>query len=605
MIKISDLIAKIIAKNGIKHVFMVTGGGAMHLNDSFGGCKNLKCVSFHHEQACSIAAEGYARVNNELAVVNVTSGPGGINALNGVFGAWTDSIPMLIVSGQAKRATLMSQYNLTGLRQLGDQEVDIIRMVKDITKYSVCVNDPGSIRYHLEKAIHLAKNGRPGPCWIDVPVDVQGTLIEEEKLKGYDITEDEIKSNDKKIAEICIDVLRKIRNAERPVIIASTGIRLGGAIDIFEEVVSKLQIPVTTAWSHDVIYHDHPCYCGKQGSIGDRAGNFTVQNADLVLIIGSRMPIRQVSYNWENFAKGAYKIQIDIDEAELNKPTMNIDMPVHCDAKVFLNELSRQITQLESTQTKHSKWLKWCKERVKKYPVLLPKHMDRAKPLNPYFFLHTLQSFLNGNDIIVCGNATACIVTFQTSFIKKGQRLFSNSGCASMGYDLPAAIGASIAAPDKRVICVAGDGSFQMNIQELQTVIYNKLNVKIFVLNNGGYRSIQQTQQSFFNKQVGCGSESGLSFPDIKRVGAAYDLPTYKIDKIEFQSNLIEILNTLGPVICEVVLDPDQIFEPKLSSRKLEDGTMISAPLEDMYPFLDRKELCENMLTSEYNRVIG
>ncbi len=595
MIKVSDFIFRTLADVGVRHVFLVTGGGAMHLNDAIGREKRITYVCNHHEQASAIAAEGYARTAGNIGVVNVTTGPGGINALNGVFGAFTDSIPMLIISGQVKRETLLSSHNIPGLRQLGDQEVDIISMVRGITKYSVMVTDPNEIKYVLKKALTIATSGRPGPCWIDVPVDVQGSLIDELTLKDYDPKED-APSYIKNLPDLCKQVLDKIRTAERPSIIGSTGIRLAGAMDVFERVVNKLKIPVTTSWSHDIIESDHPCYCGKQGSIGDRGGNFTVQNSDLVLMVGSRMPIRQVSYNWENFARHAYKIQVDADEAELKKPTMNLDLPIHCDAKLFLEELERQIDKSDYQAKKFASWVKWCKERLLKYPVLQQKHQDPQNPLNPYYFIHTLQNNLTKDDVIVCGDATACIVTFQTSQIKKGQRLFSNSGSASMGFDLPAAIGASFAAPDKRIICMAGDGSIQMNIQELQTVVHHNLPIKIFVLNNDGYLSIKSTQKSFFGLSVGSSPESGVSFPDMVKIGNAYGLKTFRIEGVNFEKQLNEILETPGPVLCDVVLDVEQLFEPKLSSKKLPDGKMVSAPLEDMFPFLEKEELLSNLL---------
>ncbi|MFZ1806605.1 MAG: thiamine pyrophosphate-binding protein [Cyclobacteriaceae bacterium] len=595
MIKVSDFIFKTLADHGVKHVFLVTGGGAMHLNDALGRETRIKYVCNHNEQASSIAAEGYARVSGTLGVVNPTSGPGGINTLNGVFGAFTDSIPMLVISGQVKRETLLSSYKVPGLRQMGDQEVEIVPMVKGITKYAVMVTEPDSIKYHLLKAISIATTGRPGPCWIDVPVDVQGALIDEDNLRGYDAREDEPKYTDK-LPALCKTVLSKLSKSERPCIIASTGIRIAGAMDIFERVVNKLGIPITTAWSHDIIYSDHPLYCGKQGSIGDRAGNFTVQNSDLVLIIGSRMPIRQVSYNWENFAREAFKIQVDADEAELMKPTIKIDLPIHSDAKLFLEELERQLNEFDYQSSQFNWWVSWCKERVKNYPVLQAKHQDPNRPINPYYFLHSLQKNLTGNDVIVCGDATACIVTFQTSNIKKGQRLFSNSGCASMGFDLPAAIGAAFAAPEKRIICLAGDGSIQMNIQELQTIIHHKLPIKIFVLNNDGYLSIKSTQKAFFALEVGSSPESGVSLPDMVKVGNAYGFKTFRLEGFDFAKQLDEILQTPGPVLCDVVLDIEQPFEPKLSSKKLENGKMVSAPLEDMFPFLEKEELKQNLL---------
>jgi acetolactate synthase I/II/III large subunit len=593
--KLSNYIFETLKAKGLDTVFLVTGGGAMHLNDAIGRTEGLKFICNHHEQASAIAAEGYARVANKPAILNVTTGPGAINALNGVFGAFTDSIPMFVVSGQVKRETMLSSYNLPGLRQLGDQEVEIVPMVKGITKYAVTITNPATIRYHLEKALYLCANGRPGPVWLDIPVDVQASTIDEDALKGFDRSE--IPGIDtSNIIKDVQEVIEKIASSERPIIVASTGIRLAGALEEFEEAVNLLGVPVATAWSHDVIHHNHPQYVGKQGSIGDRAGNFAVQNADVVVMIGTRMPIRQVSYNWENFAPNAYKIHIDIDKAELEKPTMRNDLSLQYDAKEFLQALIKQIQTIDYNKNKFNGWVEWCIERKRKYPTVLAHHKDPTKPINPYYFIYELQQRLTSNDVIACGDATACIVTFQTSNIKKGQQLFSNSGSASMGYDLPAAIGAATAAPNKRVICMAGDGSIQMNIQELQTVAQHKWNLKIFVLDNGGYLSIKSTQNSFFGLSVGSGPESGVTFPDMEKIGSAYGIHSLTIKDFNFQEQLEKVLAMEGPVLCNVKLDTNQLFEPKLSSKQLPDGKMVSAPLQDMFPFLSKEELESNMI---------
>jgi acetolactate synthase I/II/III large subunit len=596
MIRVADYIAQTLVNHAINQIFLVTGGGAMHLNDAIGRCPDLAYTCCHHEQACAMAAEAYARVTGKIGCINVTTGPGGINALNGVFGAWTDSIPMLIVSGQVKRETCMATYNLPQLRQLGDQEADMIGMVKGITKYAVLIEDPQSIRFHLEKAIYLAKSGRPGPCWIDVPIDIQSSRIDPDLLVGYDASIDELSWDLSLIQQQCQEVISHIKTAQRPAIIAGGGVVIGGAIEIFEEVTHKLGIPVTSAWTHDMIATDDPVYCGRQGSIGDRAGNFTVQNADVAIILGSRLNIRQVSYNWESFAKSAIKIQVDIDRAELAKPTLKLDVAIHCDIKLFLEELNSQLDRQQFDRGIHSRWLAWCKERVERYPVFLPKHQSLENAINPYHFMNVIFQLLDRDDIIVCGDGTACVVTFQAAILKKGQRMFSNSGSASMGYDLPAAVGAAIAKPGNRVICFAGDGSIQMNIQELQTIVHHQLPIKIFVLNNGGYLSIRSTQVNFFGKLVGESPESGVSFPDIVKVAEAYGIPAQRISFPDFTAQLKDILGQSGPVLCEIMLDPQQPFEPKLSSRQLPDGKMVSSSLEDMAPFLDREELLSNML---------
>lgn len=591
--KLSNYIFSKLVSEGIDTVFLVTGGGAMHLNDAIGRTSGLKFICNHNEQASSIAAEGYARVKNKPAIVNVTTGPGSINSLNGVHGAFTDSIPMIVISGQVKRETIMSSYNIEGLRQLGDQEVDIINMVKGITKYAVEVTDPNSIKYHLEKAIYLSTSGRPGPVWISIPVDVQAVEVDIDTCEGF--TAQVLGIDDQVLVKDLSEIIERILNAKRPVIIGSTGVRLANALAEFEEFATITGIPVVTAWSHDIIHHDHPNYVGKQGSIGNRAGNFAVQNSDLVIIIGSRMPIRQLSYNWENFARDAYKIHIDIDPAELQRPFLKADLPLVYDAKFILTSLIHRIGK-EKNQFDFKEWLDWCIIRKNKYPVVQDHHKDPLRPINPYYFISTLQSLLSNNDVIVCGNATACIVPFQTSHIKKGQQLFSNSGSASMGYDLPAAIGAAIGDPSKRIICFAGDGSILMNLQELQTIKHNNLNIKIIVLDNNGYLSIKSTQQNFFGLAIGSAPENGVSFPDMEKVGNSFNIPSYTLEEFDFNDKLQKLINLEGPILIKVKLDPLQLFEPKLSSKKLPDGKMVSAPLEDMFPFLSEQELQSNMI---------
>jgi acetolactate synthase I/II/III large subunit len=598
MVKLSDYVFRQLHNWGVKHVFLVTGGGAMHLNDSIGTTPGLRYVCTHHEQAAAMAAEGYARIAGKPGVLNVTTGPGSINALNGVFGAWTDSIPMLIVSGQVKRETCMATYGITNLRQLGDQEVDIVRMVKGITKYSVWVNEPETIAYHLERAWYLAQHGRPGPCWLDIPVDVQSTQIDETDLKHYDPKEDELLWDAATVSAEVKDVIARIRNAERPVILAGTGIRLAGAIPEFEAVIRKLRIPVTTAWTHDLIASDDELFCGRPGTIGERAGNFTVQNSDLLLVLGSRLNIRQTSYNWGSFARFAVKIQVDVDAAEFAKPTLQPDIGIHCDVKIFLAEMLRQLDAEPCDPCAHAKWLAWCQERKAKFPVVQEKQKQPGV-LNPYYFMDRLFALLDENDAVVCGNATACIVPYQAGKLKRGQRLISNSGSASMGYDLPASIGVAVAKAG-RVICLAGDGSLQMNVQELQTVVCHNLGVKIFVLNNGGYLSIRQTQTGFFQgRLIGTGPTSGITFPDMVKVGTAYGIPSFPVTCIEDLKMVASELCKPGPALFEVFLDVAHEFEPRLRSRILPDGKIQTPNLEDMYPFLSPEELAANMLVKD------
>jgi acetolactate synthase I/II/III large subunit len=595
MIKLSDYVIRSLADWGVRHIFMMTGGGAMHLNDSIGCEPRIQYICNHHEQAAAMAAEGYARITGLPGVINVTTGPGGINALNGVFGAWTDSIPMLIVSGQVKRQTCMATSGAQDLRQLGDQEVDIVAMVKGITKYAVLVDDPASIRYHLERAWHLAKSGRPGPCWIDIPIDVQSAQIDEAELRAYHPVQDDSVCDEELLRQQCHEVIARIREAKRPVLLAGTGVRLAGALDEFERTIRRLGIPVATAWTHDLMDSDDPLYCGRPGTIGDRAGNFAIQNADLVLVLGSRLNLRQVSYNWDSFAKNAFKIQVDVDAAELDKPLVKPDLAIASDLKVFLGELLPGLEE-QSYSPRHQEWIEWCRQRVARYPVVQERQRQPGPPLNPYYFMEMLSAMLAQDDVVVCGNATACILPYQVMKIRKGQRLISNSGAASMGYDLPASIGAAVARGGGRVVCLAGDGSLQLNIQELQTVAHHRLPIKIVVLNNGGYLSIRSTQKNFFGRVMGESPASGVSFPDFVKVGEAYGIPSVRVERASEMESLRASLAASGPAMIEVMLDPQQEFEPRSRSKVLPDGTIVSPPLEDMYPFLSPEELAENTI---------
>lgn len=596
--RLSDYISETLADFGVEHIFMLTGGGAMFLNYALGKNPRIKPIFNHHEQACAIAAEGYARISGKPGVVNVTTGPGGVNALNGVFGAFTDSIPMLVLSGQVKRETYIRTYDLPDLRQLGDQEIDIISMVKGITKYAVTVTDPKEIRFHLEKAWHLATTGRPGPVWLDIPVDVQSSQVDPGTLIGYSFPPAE-PGVDNYLREKVAEVLEKLKSAQRPVILAGTGVRLAGAVDLFNKVIQKLGVPVTTAWTHDLIASDHPLFCGRPGTIGTRPGNFAVQNSDVLLVLGSRLNIRQTGYAFKSFARGAHKIWVDIDPAELNRPTVRPDSAIVADIHSFLTEMDSQLDHITWDAERFSQWVLWCKQRVNRYPAVTPGQREFKGKINPYYFMETLFDLLHPNDVVVTGNATACIVAFQTAKIRFGQRLFSNSGSASMGYDLPASIGAAVA-HGERVICLAGDGSLQLNIQELQTVAHNNLPIKILVLNNNGYLSIRTSQKNFFGDTVGESKISGVSFPDYIKVGQAYGIYSCRIDTKDFAAALLNALDIPGPVLIDVILDPTQGFEPRQSSRQLPDGRIISVPLEDMYPFLDRKELQDNLLIPEW-----
>lgn len=597
-IKVSDYIAEFLAENSINKIFTVTGGGAMHLNDSFGHNNKLDCIYNHHEQASAIGAEGYTRYSGKLAGVCVTSGPGGTNALTGVVGGWLDSIPMFIISGQVKRETTICNAKLP-LRQLGDQEYNIIDSVRPMTKYAVMITDPNKIAYHLNKALYMAMNGRKGPVWLDIPIDVQGAIIDTKDLIEFNKADSEKKEEPPKVTDATIsEFVKYIEEAKRPVIIAGTGIRLGGAEKEFIKFIEKLGVPVVTAWNaHDILWNEHPLFCGRPGTLGTRGGNFIVENSDLIISLGCRLSIRQISYNYKDFAKKAKKIVVDIDEAELKKPTINPSLPIHADVKDFCTKVIN--SEYKPSDYKYNDWLKWCREIDERYPVCLKEYYKKSTPINPYVFIEKLFDEMDEEEAIVCGNGTACVVTFQGAKIKEKQRLFTNSGCASMGYGFPAAIGVSLYRGKKRTICIDGDGSFQMNIQELQTVMQNKFNIKTFILNNDGYHSIRQTQSNLFGEKplVGVSKENGISFPELKKIAYAYDIPYIRINSIEEISEKVkETLCSDGPVLCEVILDKDQFFEPKLSSKVLDDGSIVSPAIDDMFPFLDRSEYEKNKL---------
>jgi acetolactate synthase-1/2/3 large subunit len=615
-IRVADYIATRCVEAGAKHVFLVTGGGAMHLNDAFGRNHDLEKVCFHHEQAAAIAAESYFRLTNRLAVLNVTTGPGGINALNGVYGAYVDSLGMLVISGQVKRETYLRNYPIA-LRQLGDQEIDIVSMSKPIVKYSTVLQDPQKIREVMDKAIYLATHGRPGPVWVDVPIDVQGALIEPDLLLPYsdghagllidpDVTQNtllELIEVDTSLLSVQIEeVVKRLLKSERPVVFAGMGPRISGMHKEFLALIDKLKVPVVTGWNaHDVLTNDNPYYAGRPGTVGDRAGNFTVQNADFLLILGSRLNIRQVSYNWKRFAPKAWKAMVDVDQAELNKPTLNIDLKIFAKLQSFIPAFNDALEVYTPPQL-HLNYLRWCKERVSRYPVVLPEYYKKNQPINLYAFIEDLFDRLDKDDVVITGNGSACVVSFQAAKLKLGQRLYTNSGNASMGYDLPAAIGASIALAKKKIICLAGDGSLMMNLQELQTVVGYHLPIKILVINNNGYHSIRQTQEAYFSDNLfGIGPEDGVTLPNFVELAKAFKIKSAAVRSMdEWGSRLIQdLLSSNEAVLIELFVDPKVPFSPKLASRKLPDGTMVSPSLEDMSPFLSREELAENIFIKD------
>ena len=593
--KLSDYVAQKVAAHGIRHVFMVTGGGAMHLNHSLGTNPHLECIFNHHEQACAMGAEAYYRLTNRLALVNVTSGPGGTNTITGIYGAYVDSIGMLVLSGQVKYETTVRSTGLP-LRQYGDQELDIEPLVRPVTKYCEMVIDPESIRYHLEKALYLATAGRPGPVWLDIPLNVQGAQIDPDTLRGFDPAELDQPWQRTDLDAASAAILDKLASAKRPVVFAGGGVRLSGQHQAFLALVEKLGIPVVTGWNaHDAIWNANPHYIGRPGTIGDRAGNFAVQNSDLLLILGSRLNIRQVSYNWTTFAREAYKIWVDIDAYEMQKPTVKADMPVLASLSDLLPVLVAK--DYAGPTAEQQSWLAWCKERQQRFPVVLPEYHDNPQ-INPYVFMESLFRELAEDQIVVTGNGSACVVSFQAANLKPGQRLWTNSGCASMGYDLPAAIGACKGSGDRPVVCLAGDGSIMMNLQELQTIVGNKLPVKLFLINNAGYVSIFQTHRNFFNGvEVGGGPKSNVTFPDFELLFKAFGLPYVRCNRHEDMAGAIaQTLSVNGPAVCELIVDENVAFAPKLSAKQHPDGRITSPPLEDLSPFLTREELKENMI---------
>ncbi len=726
-IKLSKYAAGLLVKNGITQCFSVTGGGAMHLNDGFGHQSGLSTLYMHHEQSCAIAAESYARVYNKPAIVCLTTGPGGTNGITGVVGAWLDSIPMIVISGQV-RYDNTARWSGVGIRSMGDQEFDITRSIDCMTKYSKMVLDPKSIRYELEKCIWLCQHGRPGPVWLDIPVDIQGTFIEDSELQGFD-PEDYMKENAVELDRIdeaeeaehrkerdsysnsnlndgllgisfkkqryqslpghitknspeIKKIIEGIRKAKRPVFYTGNGIRIAGAENLFLKVADRLGIPVVVGWNAiDIIPHGHPLKAGQPGGRGDRPGNFAVQNADFILSIGSRLSIRQVGYNFKTWAREAYTVVCDIDEEELKKPSVHINVPIHADAWELLKALDEKLDELNvpghgfkyqrTELLKKEKygdgkslfgggegkdgrtWLEQCAYWMEKYNPYQPEYAEHGddEPVNVYEFVKTLSEALSEEQITVTGNGSACVVGAQVFRVKDGSRFISQDAIASMGYDLPAVIGACTAVHDVSgrtypplyggvedeinhsvddkihacgemetalklpgwrgrtevypsyykhdIICTTGDGSIMMNLQELQTIVSHRMPIKIFMINNGGYHSIRQTQKNLFNGEplVGIGVDSyDLSFPDFERIAVAFGLAYRKIEhNSQLGSVINEALKFRGPLFCEVFVSPEQLFQPGSAVKKHPDGSLSTPPLEDMKPFLPESELNAQM----------
>ncbi len=599
-IRLADYVANFLTDHGVTDCFSVVGGGAMHLNDALGHCYGLKVTYHHHEQACAIAAEAYARLDNHIAAVCVTTGPGGTNALTGVVGGWLDSIPMFILSGQVRYDTTaryaMRYTEGLPLRSVGDQEYDIVKSVEPMTKYAVMVEDPLQIRYVLEKAWFLATSGRPGPVWVDIPVNFQGMTIETEELRPFDEKEERAKLPPPVSPDTVKEVLSMISSAQRPVLYAGGGVRLSGGYAEFRAAVEKLGIPVVTYWnSIDLLESDHPLYVGRGGNMGDRAGNLAVQNADLILAVGTRISIRQTGYSFQTWARAAKVVMVDIDRAEMKKHTIHVDKAIWADAKDFLARLAEQEVEISVAR---EAWAQKCRTLREKYPVVTEQQKNAVGRANVYAFIDALSRRLKEGSLTAVSNGACCVAGHQAYMIKKGTRFIINNAIASMGYGLPAAIGLCVASGRRDTVCLEGDGSIMMNVQELQTIVTNRLPIKIFLINNEGYHSIRITQTNLFghHTKVGIGPESGdLSFPEFEKIAWAFGIQYHKIGTNADFASIGEILAAEGPVFCEVFTDTKQVWEPKSSVKRLSDGSLISPPLEDLAPFLPREELEEIM----------
>lgn len=594
MVRASDYIISRLEKEGVKHIFTVTGGGGMFLIDSLGRSKAIQYVPNHHEQACAMAAEAYARVSKNIGVALVTTGPAGTNAITGVGCAWTDSIPMLVLSGQAKTAHLIEN---TGLRQKGFHEVTIAKIVEPITKYAVTIKDPNTVVYHLEKALFLAKNGRPGPVWLDVPLDIQSAEIDPEKSQQFDAKKEFPELFQHTHIKEIPELIALLKNARRPIILAGHAITLTQSQKAFLNLVETLKIPVvTTRSAFDVIPNSHPYYAGFAGNFGQRAGNFAIQNSDLFISVGSRLAVTLVGYEPHTFAREAKKVVIDIDKAQIDHCFLNIDLPILADAKDVIREMNEAVKGVEFPD--YSEWV----SKIAHWKSIFPNVTEEMKAdktfVSSYYFYEVLSEEMKKEDILVWDQGAAYHCAAVAFKVKPDQMAFSNEGFTPMGYGLPASVGAGFAAPGREIVSVNGDGGIMLNLQELQTVFHYKQPMKIFIFNNDGYTSIKHTQQNFFNGFfVGVDTASNLSCPDWEKIATGFQMPFLKINTHdELRSVIRQALDMTGPVIVEVMLDPLQVIQPKVRSERLADGRMVSKPHEDMYPYMDRALLEREMI---------
>jgi acetolactate synthase-1/2/3 large subunit len=595
MVKLSDYVVQFVANLGVKHVFLVTGGGAMHLNESLSRCDQIEAICNSHEQASAIAAENYAKATNHVGVCMVTTGPGGTNSVTGVAGAWLDSTPVLFLSGQVKRPDRMFHPDGTprGMRQLGVQELDIVSIVRAITKYAVTVTDPASIRLHLERALHEAISGRPGPVWIDIPLDVQASPIDPSSLASFQpmpVTWD--------VAAPAQRVAKLLENARRPLIFAGNGIRLARAEREFAEWIRRLKIPVVATWcAADLIASDDPLFVGRPGSVAARGANFALQNCDLLIAIGVRLDFAITGYAPEKLARGAHKVVVDIDQAELDKLHPHINEPLHADAGAFLREMRAHDIPPRDRQC----WDRRCNDWKTRYAVVTDDHRKPEGRVSIYNLAEVIAAETDQRDLLVSGSSGSGIEIFLLACpTRMGQRIFHTAGLGSMGFGLPASIGVCVANNRRRTVCVDGDGGFQFNIQELETVRRLQLPIKFFVLNNDGYASIRASQTNFFGEaRLGCDEKTGVTLPELSRVANAYGISSVVIeDQSDLRAQIRRVLAMPGPVVCDVRVIPDEVRAPRLSSYQKPDGTMVSRPLEDLWPFLPREEFLANMIVA-------
>lgn len=593
MQRVADYIAGYIYGLGVEHVFMVSGGGMMFLSDGVACHPHLKVVCNHHEQAAAMAAVAYAKYRQGFGAACVTTGCGGTNAMTGLLDAWQDNVPCIFISGQCKRKETIRNSGLN-LRQVGVQEADIIAIVESLTKYAVMVNDPCKIAWHLDKAVHQAKVGRPGPVWLDIPMDVQGALIDETALERFvpDVTERGFKEEPTQEELSRLEEL--IKKSKRPIIVAGQGIRLARAIPVFQAFIEKYHLPVVASrLGIDLLPSDHPLFIGRIGNKGDRAGNFAVQNADMVIAVGSRLSVSSTGHEYGTFAREADIVVVDIDPVEHRKNTVKVDLFINSDAGKFFEMLSllRNVPKTEN-------WAEKCLDWKTKWPVCLPEYADEMDGVNLYYFVDRLSKQMKSDAIVVSDAGSSFYVVSQGIQIREDQRYVTSGGQADMGFTLPACIGASVANGRGEVLGVTGDGSFQMNIQELQTIVYNDLPVKIFVWNNDGYLSIRASQSKFFEGRfIGTDKTSGVSFPDTEKIATAYGIKYFRAaDSSKLEEVLGEVLAYPQAAICEVMCLRDQEIVPTVASYRKYDGTMVSRPIEDMYPFLEREEFYREMI---------